>query len=91
MKQVKIYLLAVLAMLCLFATEELGEVVCPNNSLTLGTNTQRILPPYGGGDWGLQSSHRYGCGPTKGSKSPICDGGPGWGSLHAPLAPIYVL
>ena len=23
------------------------------------------------GDWGLQSSHRYGCGPTKGSKSPI--------------------
>ena len=25
----------------------------------------------GGGDWGLQSSHRCGCGPTKGSKSLI--------------------
>ena len=27
------------------------------------------------GDWGLQSSHRCGCGPTKGSESPIRDGG----------------
>ena len=27
------------------------------------------------GDWGLQSSHRYGCGPTKGSESLIRDGG----------------
>ena len=36
------------------------------------------------GDWGLQSSHRNGCGPTKGSKSPICDGGrAGGGSPHA--------
>ena len=34
-------------------------------------------PPFGGdwGDWGLQSSHRRGCGPTKGSKSLIRDGG----------------
>ena len=27
------------------------------------------------GDWGLQSSHRYGCDPTKGSESLIRDGG----------------
>ena len=27
------------------------------------------------GDWGLQSSHRCGCGPTKGSESLIRDGG----------------
>ena len=27
------------------------------------------------GDWGLQSSHQCGCGPTKGSESPIRDGG----------------
>ena len=31
--------------------------------------------PLPSGDWGLQSSHRCGCGPTKGSESPICDGG----------------
>ena len=38
-------------------------------------------PPYWG-DWGLQSSHRYGCGPTKGSESLIRDGGRlGVGSL----------
>ncbi|MBR3009536.1 MAG: hypothetical protein IKH91_01775 [Prevotella sp.] len=31
------------------------------------------LPSFGGdwGDWGLQSSHRCGCGPTKGSESLI--------------------
>ena len=38
------------------------------------------LPSFGGdwgdwGDWGLQSSHRRGCGPTKGSESLIRDGG----------------
>jgi hypothetical protein len=31
--------------------------------------------PLPSGDWGLQSSHRCGCGPTKGSESPIRDGG----------------
>ena len=30
----------------------------------------RGSPPFGG-DWGLQSSHRCGCGPTKGSESPF--------------------
>ena len=36
-----------------------------------------MLPSFGGdwGDWGLQSSHRRGCGPTKGSESLIRDGG----------------
>ena len=37
-------------------------------------------PPFGG-DWGLQSSHRCGCGPTKGSESLIRDGGAGGGRL----------
>ena len=30
-----------------------------------------LLPSLLGGDWGLQSSHQYGCGPTKGSESPF--------------------
>ena len=29
-----------------------------------------MLPSFGG-DWGLQSSHQYGCDPTKGSESPF--------------------
>ena len=37
-----------------------------------GKGNQTPLPS---GDWGLQSSHRCGCGPTKGSESPIRDGG----------------
>ena len=39
-------------------------------------NAGARLPSFGG-DWGLQSSHRYGCGPTKGSESLIRDGGAG--------------
>ncbi len=34
-----------------------------------------IQAPLPSGDWGLQSSHRCGCGPTKGSESLIRDGG----------------
>ncbi len=37
--------------------------------------------PLPSGDWGLQSSHRCGCGPTKGSESPIRDGGQVGGGL----------
>ena len=41
-----------------------------------------IQAPLPSGDWGLQSSHRCGCGPTKGSESLIRDGGQaGGGSL----------
>ena len=45
-----------------------------------GDNAGARLPSFGGdwgdwGDWGLQSSHRRGCGPTKGSESLIRDGG----------------
>ena len=37
---------------------------------------ETLLPSRGDwGDWGLQSSHRRGCGPTKGSESLIRDGG----------------
>ena len=49
-------------------------------SLTLGSfglvhpSLRLTSPPYGG-DWGRQSSHRYGCGPTKGSKSPFATEG----------------
>ena len=37
--------------------------------------------PLPSGDWGLQSSHTGGCGPTKGSESPIRDGGQAGGGL----------
>ena len=57
--------------------------VCPNNNEQPAAHTSpnsradRLLPSFGGdwGDWGLQSSHRRGCGPTKGSESLIRDGG----------------
>ena len=38
--------------------------------------------PLPSGDWGLQSSHRCGCGPTKGSESLIRDGGQAGGGYH---------
>ena len=53
--------------------------------------------PLPSGDWGLQSSHRCGCGPTKGSESPIRDGGqvgggfPGgayWREFCSPVVPL---
>ena len=37
--------------------------------------------PLPSGDWGLQSSHRCGCGPTKGSEYPIRDGGQAGGGF----------
>ena len=37
--------------------------------------TEANQAPLPSGDWGLQSSHRCGCGPTKGSESLIRDGG----------------
>ncbi len=46
----------------------LGSFGLVHPSLRLNT------PPYRG-DWGRQSSHRYGCGPTKGSKSPFATEG----------------
>ena len=39
------------------------------------------MTPHPSGDWGLQSSHRRGCGPTKGSESPIRDGGQAGGGF----------
>ena len=39
--------------------------------------------PLPSGDWGLQSSHRCGCGPTKGSESPIRDGGQAGGGYQS--------
>ena len=41
--------------------------------------------PLPSGDWGLQSSHRCGCGPTKGSKYPIRDGGLVGGGFCIPI------
>ena len=49
-----------------------GSLNTPSPDKT-ATTTNR--PPLPLGDWGLQSSHRCGCGPTKGSESPIRDGG----------------
>ena len=43
-----------------------------------GKANQSPLPS---GDWGLQSSHQCGCGPTKGSESPIRDGGQAGGGF----------
>ena len=44
-----------------------------SDSRSFSKTNQTPLPSEG--DWGLQSSHRYGCGPTKGSESLIRDGG----------------
>ena len=53
--------------------------------------------PLPSGDWGLQSSHRCGCGPTKGSESPIRDGGQvgggfsggaSWREFCSPVVPL---
>ena len=46
--------------------------------------TEEEWSPSPFGDWGLQSSHRCGCGPTKGSESLIRDGGQGWGEAFTP-------
>ena len=43
--------------------------------------SKAIQTPLPRGDWGLQSSHQCGCGPTKGSESPIRDGGQAGGGL----------
>ena len=59
----------------LFARADTG--VCPYSWV-------RGSPPFGG-DCGLQSSHRCGCGPTKGSESLIRDGGAGGGFLNRGL------
>ncbi len=42
-----------------------------------------IQAPLPSGDWGLQSSHRCGCGPTKGSESLIRDGGQAGGGYQS--------
>ena len=42
--------------------------------------------PLPSGDWGLQSSHWCGCGPTKGSESLIRDGGQVGGGCQITLA-----
>ena len=52
------------------------DTICDRNAATM-TN-QAPLP---WGDWGLHSSHQCGCGPTKGSESPIRDGGQAGGGL----------
>ena len=46
-----------------------------NTHSTDNTTSKANQAPLPSGDWGLQSSHRSGCGPTKGSESPIRDGG----------------
>ena len=46
--------------------------------------TEAIQTPLPSGDWGLQSSHRCGCGPTKGSESLIRDGGQDGGGCQEP-------
>ena len=43
--------------------------------INISKSNRTPLPLGDWGDWGLQSSHRRGCGPTKGSESPIRDGG----------------
>ena len=55
-----------------------GEGSLDSSSADKGNPTTLPL----GGDWGLQSSHRYGCGPTKGSESLIRDGGAGGGFFY---------
>ena len=64
-----------------------GRGVLPYRPPALPTVGARLhvqpanLPPFGG-DWGLQSSHRRGCGPTKGSESPFATEGKAGGWLH---------
>jgi len=43
--------------------------------INISKSNRTPLPLGDWGDWGLQSSHRRGCGPTKGSESLIRDGG----------------
>jgi 2-C-methyl-D-erythritol 2,4-cyclodiphosphate synthase len=46
-----------------------------NNASHKTQDSKANQSPLPSGDWGLQSSHQCGCGPTKGSESPIRDGG----------------
>ena len=46
-----------------------------NNASHKTQDSKANQSPLPWGDWGLQSSHQCGCGPTKGSESPIRDGG----------------
>ena len=47
------------------------------------TTSKANQTPLPSGDWGLQSSHQCGCGPTKGSESPIRDGGQAGGGYQS--------
>ena len=51
--------------------------VCPYSRMLKRWCATPLPHGRGWGDWSLQSSHRYGCGPTKGSESLIRDGGAG--------------
>ena len=55
-----------------------GSLITPAIDKSASNAIQSPLPS---GDWGLQSSHRCGCGPTKGSESLIRDGGTEGGGL----------
>ena len=55
-----------------------GSLITPAIDKPTSNAIQSPLPS---GDWGLQSSHRCGCGPTKGSESLIRDGGTDGGGL----------
>ena len=55
-----------------------GSLITPAIDKPTSNAIQSPLPS---GDWGLQSSHRCGCGPTKGSEFLIRDGGTDGGGL----------
>ena len=68
----------------------IGIIPTPNPSRREGSlntlssddaTSNAIQTPLPSGDWGLQSSHQCGCGPTKGSESLIRDGGQAGGGL----------
>ena len=64
-----------------------GSVITPTINNATSNANQTPLPS---GDWGLQSSHQRGCGPTKGSESLIRDGGQvGGGCLGGGSSVIY--
>ena len=60
-----------------------------NTHSTDNTTSKANQAPLPSGDWGLQSGHRSGCGPTKGSESPIRDGGQVGGGYLGGGSPSY--
>ena len=57
------------------------------DTLSPAKTNQAPLPS---GDWGLQSGHWCGCGPTKGSEYPIRDGGLDGGGCFLAMVPMQV-